>query len=157
MNRKISDQRKTAFYVGTGISLVGLLMFLSIFVTAAMSFGDFTNFDSQVSSFGFRAVGGMILMMVGQAIRAVGARGLAGSGMMLDPEQARDDLHPYTNMAGGMLRDTLDAADLGSDSRSETRSNESGGPVIMIRCRACRELNDEQHRFCSQCGASLQE
>jgi hypothetical protein len=137
--------------VGTGIAALGLLLFLSVFVTSALNFGNFSNFEAQGRSFALRAVMGMILMMAGQAIRAVGARGLSGSGVVLDPEQAREDLHPYTNAAGGMIRDALDGADLDLGQQQTTAS-----PAIMIRCGECRKLNEETDKFCSECGASMQ-
>ncbi|MGB7343827.1 MAG: zinc ribbon domain-containing protein [Pirellulaceae bacterium] len=154
MPTKISQERKTAYYLGTGMAGFGLLMFLSVFVTGALNFGNFDNFGGQVRSSMFRAIGGMMLIMVGQGIRAVGARGLSGSGVVLDPEQARDDLHPYTNAAGGMLRDVLDAVD--RDSEPQTRQADAPLQVIMIRCGSCRQLNEEDDKFCSNCGTSMQ-
>ena len=44
MTREISAERKTAYYVGTGIMVCGGLLFASTFVTFAMHFGDFTDF-----------------------------------------------------------------------------------------------------------------
>ena len=73
--------------------------------------------------------------------------------MILDPEQAREDLEPYSRMAGGMVRDVFEEADidLGRRDRSPPEDAES----IKVRCRKCRALNDEDARFCDQCGGPL--
>lgn len=145
---EISDGRKTAYYIGIAITIFGFLMFLSVFVTGALNFGNFDNFAGRARNSGLRAVGGMVLIIVGSIIRGIGARGLAGSGVVLDPHQARDDLHPYTNAAGGMVRDVLDGADIDLPNTEESQ-------VILIRCNDCRKLNEETDKFCSECGASL--
>ena len=105
MPRHISDERKTAYYIGMGLQVLGGLLFASTFVTFLMHFGDFTNFEGRAKSEGFRAFGGMALLIIGGIIRGIGAKGLAGSGVLLDPEKARDELEPYSRMAGGMVKD----------------------------------------------------
>ena len=155
MNRRISSERKTAFYIGTGISALGLLLFLSVFVTSALNFGNFDDFESRAGNSALRAVIGMVLMIAGQAIRAVGARGVAGSGLKLDPDQARDDVRPYTNAVGGMIRDALESAEQETDSERQEKTEPPPSQVILIRCDQCRKLNEETDKFCSECGASL--
>jgi hypothetical protein len=150
MAKQISSERKTAYYLGTVLMVIGGLLFFSVFVTAAMNFGDFSNFDVNAKSSMFRAIGGMALLFVGGIIRSVGAQGLAGSGVVLDPNQARDELEPYSRMAGGMVKDALDEADV-----------QLGGPteglekVVMIRCRECGKLNEEDSKFCQECGKKI--
>lgn len=147
MTKRISGERKTAYYVGMGLMIVGGLLFASTFLTFAMHFGDFTNFESNARSNIFRAFGGMALLIVGGVIRRIGARGLAGSGAVLDPEKAREELEPYTRMAGGMVKDALDEADLKLGGKPER--------VIMIKCPACGKLNEEDSRFCQHCGREI--
>ena len=147
MADKISGGRKTAYYLGGLISLIGLLVFISIFVSTALNFGNFDNFNSDASSFILRAVVGMAMIIAGSVIRGIGARGLAGSGVVLDPEQAREELKPYSRMAGGMVKDVLEEADI----------NLGGGggepqKVVVIKCRACGFLNEEDSKFCQECG-----
>lgn len=148
MARKISEERKVAYYIGGGLMVIGLLLFLSTFVTFIADIGDFDNFEGQMKSSAIRAFGGMGLLILGGIVRGIGARGLAGSGIILDPEQARDELEPYSRMAGGMAKDALDEAgiDLGAGSSQ---------PLIMIRCQACGKLNDEGSKFCQECGGKL--
>lgn len=150
MSPKISDHRKTAFYIGTGLQILGGLLFASTFVTAIWNFGDFTNFQADARSAMIRAFGGMALLIVGGVVRVVGARGMAGSGMVLDPEQARNDLEPYSRMGGGMLGDALDEAGI-----SWEQPKQQPEQVVMIRCRGCGELSNETANYCQACGQKL--
>lgn len=147
MTRQISEQRKTAYYLGMVLMVIGLLLFMSVFLTVAMSFGNFDNFESMARSFMFRAIGGMALLFIGGTIRGIGARGLAGSGVVLDPEKAREELEPYTRMAGGMVKDVLDEANVNLGGKPER--------VVMIKCPSCGKLNEEDSRFCQECGQKM--
>ncbi len=145
--KQISGPRKTAYYLGSALMLAGLVTFVSVFVTGAINFGDFSDFVAVARSSAVRGVTGMVLMIVGAAMRSVGARGLAGSGVLLDPAKAREDLQPHSHMAGGIVKDALDAADIDLGRR--------GGEKVMIRCQACRKLNEEDSKFCQECGKPL--
>ena len=112
MSKNISNERKALFYWGTGLMVLGALLFFSVFVTFALNFSDLSQMDEQMRSGALRAVGGMALLLVGAALRRVGARGMAGSGMVLDPKRAREDLEPYSRMAGGLVRDVLEEAEV---------------------------------------------
>ncbi|MEI7700724.1 MAG: hypothetical protein WCK86_13075 [Planctomycetia bacterium] len=147
MPGNISEERKMAYYVGMGLQILGGLLFASTFVTSLMHFGDFTDFESRAKSSGFPAFGGMALLIVGGIVRGIGARGLAGSGVILDPEKARDELEPFSRMAGGMVRDAIDEARIGLGGESSR--------VIMVRCRSCAGLNQESAKFCQECGQKL--
>jgi hypothetical protein len=121
--RQISEDRKTAYYVGLLLMTVGFLAFASIFVTSFLNFGNFSNFDANARSFGLRAFLGIGLMIVGRFLTRVGARGLAGSGIILDPEQAREDVEPWARMAGGVIKDAVDESGLNLN-RPKHRSEE---------------------------------
>ena len=144
MVKQISPERKTAYYVGMAIMVLGGLLFFSVFVTGALNFGDFSNFEADARSNMFRAIGGMALLFLGAVITSVGARGLAGSGVVLDPEKARDDLEPYSRMAGGMVKDVLEEAEINLRGKPEK--------VIMIKCPACGKLCEEDSHYCGECG-----
>lgn len=148
MPRHISDERKTAYYIGMGLMVLGGLLFASTFLGELMHFGDFNDFEARTRSMGFRAFGGMALMMIGMLVRGVAARGLAGSGVFLDPEQAREELEPYSRMTGGMVKDALDEADINLGGREPTQ-------VIKVKCRSCGGLNQETAKFCQECGTKL--
>lgn len=126
----------------------GLLVFVSGFFTFATGFGDFSRGASAGSSMMLRGLLGMAFLVVGGILRGIGARGLAGSGILLNPSEARRDLEPYSRMAGGMLRDALDETNL-------EPSADRAAPVVMLKCRACGKLNEEDSKFCQECGKPL--
>lgn len=147
---EIGDGRKLMYYGGMIASGIGLLLFLSVFLTFGQNLDPMQG-PSMMRSFATRAVGGMLLMIVGQAVQRMGARGLAGSGMILDPQQARKDVEPWTRMAGGMANDALSEVDLAK----HLSSGSAAEPAVKVRCPGCRALNDEAAKFCDQCGAAL--
>lgn len=122
-NRQISEGRQAAYYIGAVIMGIGILLFLSTFITAFSSMGDPVGAGEQMQSMGFRALGGIVLLAIGGAIRGIGAAGVAGSGVILDPEKAREDLEPWARMAGGMVKDAVDESgiDLGHGATRETQ------------------------------------
>jgi ribosomal protein L40E len=150
--RKIPPERQTLHYVGLTFSAIGLISFLSVFLTAAMNVGNFQNFQGQMSSAAFRGFGGMILMMIGTACSNIAAKGLAGSGIVLDPEQAREDVEPWSRMTGGVLQDALSEVDVVNKVVDQLQPAEL---QIKVRCLNCKALNDETAKFCNQCGESL--
>ena len=67
-----------------------------------------------------RAVGGIVLIILGTILRRIGVRGVAGSGVILDPEQARRDVEPWSRMTGGVVSDALDESGIELESRSSS-------------------------------------
>lgn len=159
-NRQITPERRALYYAGMGCTGLGMLLFFSVFVTGCMNFGNFDNFEGQARSSMARALGGMALMIAGGAMMQVGRSGLAGSGVVLDPQKARKDLEPWNRMAGGMADDALDEIDVVK--KLEKKLDEPAlppaavpEPVVKVRCRACGALNDEHAKFCNQCGGAV--
>ncbi|HOE65637.1 MAG TPA: zinc-ribbon domain-containing protein [Candidatus Hydrogenedentes bacterium] len=148
MNRQIPEGRKTLYYVGTALAAIGLLSFLSTFFTFALHFGDFRNFEAHARSDMLRAFGGMILMIIGLVVRGIGAAGLAGSGVVLDPQRAREDLEPYTRMAGGMVKDAMQEADIHVGASEPLQ-------IVVVKCPSCGKRNEEDAKFCQECGRQL--
>lgn len=153
---KISPERKAAYYIGMGVSGLGVLLFLSNFFVVANQASDPFGMMARNPMPGFvaRAIGGMILMVVGQVISRAGARGAAGSGLILDPEQAREDLKPWAQAAGGIVKDAL-----GEIKAPTAPAPAAPAPepevVVKVKCPDCHALNDEDARFCKQCGKTL--
>lgn len=147
MKQPISSGRKNAYYVGAVLMVIGGLVFVSVFITAALHFGDFSNFHSDTKSMMLRAILGMGLMVAGRIVRSIGAGGLAGSGVVLNPEKAREELEPFSRMAGGMVKDALDEAQINLGGSREK--------VVMVKCQACGKLNEEDSKFCQECGKKL--
>jgi hypothetical protein len=147
--RDVPPERKTLYYAGMGVGVAGLLLFASNFLVVASGFNDPFAMRDGMGGFMGRALGGMALIVAGGAMRNVAARGLAGSGLMLDPEQARRDLEPWSRMGGGMIGDALDEI-------PAPRSSDGGVvEVVRVRCPQCRALNDESDKFCGQCGGRI--
>jgi hypothetical protein len=109
---------KSAFYIGTAMQVVGGLSFFSVFVTGAMHFGHFDNFAADARSSMARAVIGMGLLITGGFVKNAGRFGLAGSGLKLDPEEARKEVEPWARMGGGMLKDALDEAGISTAAKT---------------------------------------
>lgn len=150
MARRLSYERKAAYYVGLTLIVLGLLVFLGNMLAM---FGGGPP-DPLAAEGGpprvlvprlAIAFLGMGLMVAGSIVRRIGARGLAGSGVLLDPERARQELEPYARMAGGLARDALDEAGLAPGTR----------PVVVLECPACRRRNEADARFCQGCGQAL--
>ncbi|MEN9360590.1 MAG: hypothetical protein RL095_2125 [Verrucomicrobiota bacterium] len=166
MSDEISPERKLAYYAGSGLQGLGLLLFLSVFVSFFSALSDFgpsshpvisssypgaiqqtEHFPSGMTSSFIRAPIGIVLMIFGGFIKNIGARGLAGSGIVLNPKQAREDLEPYSRQAGGMVKDALDEADIKLGTQTQQ--------VVLIRCRKCSTLNPEDAKFCKECGGQV--
>src|SRR5512146_3227098 len=103
--RQISPERKTIYYLGMGLLVLGFLSFGSTFVSAVANFGSFHNFESRTQSMMVRALLGVGLMVGGGFLMSVGRAGLAGSGIKLEPEEARKDVEPWARMTGGVVKD----------------------------------------------------
>lgn len=156
-NRNVSANRKEAFNLGTVLMGVGIVTILVCFI------GFATAGHNQVTTFGQGGsdpfawwIGffvGMVLVAVGRAMRGVAARGVAGSGLVLDPERARTDLEPWSRMGGGMLRDAIDES--GVQVGKPAPAAEPAAPAVKVRCPQCKALNDEHDKFCGQCAAPL--
>ena len=80
----------------------------------------------------------------------LGARGAAGSGILLDPDKAREDFKPYTEAAGGMINDVMENIDSIHHTEPSERKE-----VVRIRCLSCGTLNEEDAKFCKSCGKTI--
>lgn len=148
--KQISSQRKTLYYAGNAITIVGVLLFLSVFFSGFrfMSTEGMAVFGGP-PTFILRGIIGFILIIIGQVLANIGKKGLAGSGVLLDPEQAREDLNPYTHMAGGMVKDAVEGF------REAGGKSQDAAIQIKIRCRSCQTLNPEEATYCNHCGERL--
>ena len=163
MRTDISPERKASYYVGMALAVIGFLMFLAPFATmiggaqrtvAAITQPGGPNgmpdFGGVVASFGTGFVG-FLLVIVGNFLMVAGRAGLAGSGVILDPEGARQDLRPWNEASGRMINDAVSQIDM----VQQIAHDEAPETVVKIRCRQCQALNDESQAFCGHCGAKL--
>lgn len=110
--RDITPERKGTFYLGLLLCGIGFVLFLSTFASHISHFGDFTHFENRAKTGMQSAFAGVICIAIGKFLMSLGRSGLAGSGLKLDPQEAREDLEPWSRMAGGMIKDTLDEVDI---------------------------------------------
>ncbi len=161
-DRKIPEERTALYYLGNILIVVGFLLFVSVFIQIASLVSSGPSFPSVHSPFDpvtqpqrsnqpniMVALAGMGLVLAGGICRSIGVGGLTGSGILLDPERQREEMKPWSKMTGGMISDTLEEVDV-LKAPPATSSK-----VVMVRCRACRTLNDENAKFCDQCGEPL--
>ena len=138
---EISPLRKIMYYGGMILGVIGMILFFSTF----LAFFNMDPFASSLESVMIRPVIGIVLTIVGSLINQVGRAGFAGSGVVLNPTQARKDLEPYSRQFGGMISDGLE----------EINRTESTNETIKVRCKSCQALNDEKAKFCQECGQPL--
>lgn len=157
MSKQISKERKKLYNAGLVLMIVGVCLFVLPFLAIPLVmivglFGDISDGMPRavigVPIAFFFAFIGFGLIAAGGFMRSIAARGTAGSGLVLDPEKARQDLKPWTGMAGGMVKDVLEEADI-------SLSGHKPQQTVMIRCHECQKLNEEDSKFCQECGKPL--
>ncbi|HEX2946746.1 MAG TPA: zinc ribbon domain-containing protein [Clostridia bacterium] len=147
---KISKERKATYYIGLGMMIVGLILFFSVFVSVAFTLGNPSGFNIPPFQNG---IFGFILTAAGAVVMNIGAKGAAGSGLLLDPEKAREDLKPFNEAKGEMINDVISNIDVIEEIAKPHEHAEK--EVIKIKCRDCGTLNDEDAKFCKGCGGEL--
>ncbi|TQV74796.1 zinc ribbon domain-containing protein [Aliikangiella marina] len=147
MSRKLSQTRKITYYLGMLLMLIGIILFASVFVTIISAItGDPVVESDIASSFGW-SFAGFAILYIGSVVRSIGEKGLSGSGIILDPEKGREELEPFSRMKGGMLKDALEEAEIDLASNPKR--------VVMIKCTYCNKLNEEDSKFCQECGKAF--
>ncbi len=146
---KITKQRKATYYIGLGMTVLGFILFISVLFSAAMFMNN--PFGASREPSFMNSVLGMVLMIFGSFVSKIGAHGAAGSGILLDPEKAREDLKPFNEAKGGMINDVISNIDIADNFTKSSEEKE----VIKIRCRNCGSLNDEDAKFCKSCGKEI--
>lgn len=158
MAKQISEERKKLYNAGLVVMIVGGCLFALPFIvgpiviiTGILGVEGISDGPGKMVVLLPIAFGGAFLgfglIAAGGIMRSIAARGTAGSGLILDPEKAKDDLEPWARMGGGLVKDVLDEADV----------NLGGSPekVVMIKCRECGKLNEEDSKYCQECGKPL--
>jgi ribosomal protein L40E len=144
---KISKERKITYYIGNGMMVLGLILFISVF----FSFSSAMNKPFSGPPSFSNAIIGIVLIISGAIVSNIGAKGVAGSGLKLDPEEAREDLKPFNEAKGEMINDVISNI----DAVSHITKSQAPKEIIKVRCRNCNGLNDEDAKFCKSCGSSL--
>lgn len=165
MSAQISEERKNWYKIGLVMQIAGMCLFTLPFIAIigvmilSVLHGGFEPRGIVFVPIAF-GVGfiGFAMIAAGGVVRGVAAKGKAGSGLTLDPEQARKDLEPWSRMTGGVVKDALDEAgvDLGQASSQFMRGGTSEPQkVVMIKCTHCGKLNEDNSKFCQECGKAF--
>lgn len=160
MAEKISEERKRLYNAGLVMMIVGGCLFaLPFLAIPVVMIAGIAGFDgggppkivilAPIAFLG--AFIGFGLIVAGGIMRGIAARGKAGSGLVLDPEQARKDLEPWSRMAGGVVKDALDEADI----RPGETLQKGSEKVVLLKCAKCGKLNEEDSKFCQECGQPM--
>src|SRR5215469_12766856 len=120
--RQVPPERKMLYYVGMVVTALGFLTWIYVFISFASHFGDFSNFQERGRSMIARAMVGILLIVGGSLLRRIGSMGVAGSGIKLDPEEARRDVEPWARMTGGVVKDAMDEAGIKTGSQATGES-----------------------------------
>jgi hypothetical protein len=147
---KISKERKATYYIGLVMMVIGLILFFSVFVSVAVSMANPTSFSIPPFQNG---IFGFILTAAGGVVMSIGAKGAAGSGLLLDPEKAREDLKPFNEARGEMINDVI--SNIGVVEELVKPHEHEEKEIIKLKCRSCGTLNDEDAKFCKGCGGEL--
>lgn len=147
---KIPNERKATYYVGIGIMILGFILFISVFFSVASFMNNPYMGMSSGPSF-TPGILGFVLIIVGSAVMNLGAKGAAGSGLILDPDKAREDLKPFNEAKGEMINDVISNIDI-IDQIARPHEEKQ---VIKVRCQSCGSLNDEDAKFCKSCGKPI--
>lgn len=149
----IPADRQLLYYVGMALMGLGALLFFAGFLAGASMFGTMTIDLDAPRRMATLSTVAMLLLIAGGLLMRVGRYGAAGSGVILDPKEARRDLRPWSKMAGGVVEDALSEV----DTLQEVLSGKGEERVVVkVRCLSCGALNDEDARFCKGCGQPLQ-
>lgn len=168
MTKQISEERKSLYQAGLVMQIIGGCLFalpfitIPIFLIYAISRRDSMMVEPKgivilPIAFGLAFIG-FALIAVGGFMRTVAARGKAGSGLVLDPRQAREDVEPWSRMQGGVIKDTLDEAGIDLKQVGKNLMNTAASQpqkIVMIKCPNCSKLNEEDSKFCQECGKPL--
>jgi hypothetical protein len=163
MNQRDSKPplRTALSYVGTALLVVGGLLFLSTFWTAALNFGNFDNFEERGRSMATRAVGGMTLMIF-SAIISGAASGRRGRWSVGTPDGAKNATREIMAQIAEGLKEAPKARPVhcqycnSLNDPSNSKCVSCGAALAgEKRCAACGKQNNPDARFCNQCGKAL--
>jgi hypothetical protein len=155
---QISTERKVTYYIGICLIVVGIILFLSVFVFFFVdaNSGMGSNVISAPTEMSFPkyfilAFVGIVLTIVGSMLMNAGSKGLAGSGILLDPDKAVEDLKPFNEAKGKMINDAVENI----SALNKFKGTNSVKEVIKIKCKSCGTLNDEDAKYCKSCAKIL--
>ncbi len=164
MAQNISEDRKKLYNAGLVVMTLGGCLFALPFIAILLVIVQGSSgigVPSNIKMVPFAFIGafiGFVCIFAGGIMRTIAARGKAGSGLILDPEQARKDVEPWSRMQGGVMKDTLDEAGINLEQIGRHFSQDNASQpqqIVMIKCPNCKKLNEEDSKFCQECGRAI--
>lgn len=158
--------RRRLYLSGVATAAVGLFVLVTVLLSVARTFGDLSEFEGQAVSIATRALGGVVLVAAGFAVMTLTDNGLTNGFVEIDAlrddESSDDDAHNDQNARHEKRFDesSPDAANVVDASTHESGGSERNSLSAMMPpegfcCLACRAVNDQEARYCDQCGANL--
>ncbi|RRC95595.1 zinc ribbon domain-containing protein [Schaalia canis] len=155
----VQPWRKVVYYLGGAMVILGVVLFASVFFTFSTVFFRGPNLGAANDLLGGIGFGsfplsfaGIFLVGLGRILQSVGRQGLAGSGIILSPQQEVDDAEPWNRAEGAQKQDQLEETPLMRDALTRMGTSQE---IIKVRCRNCGELDSEDARYCSTCGQPM--
>jgi len=154
-NRKLPTSRKRLYYIGMALIILGIILYIVAAYRTHQSFSNSFNNPFPFIRSGRAKVHspilGAILGIIGAIMMIIGRRGLSGTGIILSPEGERKDMEPWNRSKGRQIQDMLEETKLDELIGSKVETQE----VIRLKCQTCEALNNEESKFCDQCGAEF--
>lgn len=91
----IPAERQLLYYIGMALMGLGALLFFAGFLAGASMFATMTIDLDAPRRMATLSTVAMLLLIAGGLLMRVGRYGAAGSGVILDPRKARQDLRPW--------------------------------------------------------------
>ena len=117
----VQPWRKVVYYLGGAMVILGVVLFASVFSLSAQSFSGahLGAANDLLGGIGFGSFplsfAGIFLVGLGRILQSVGRQGLAGSGIILSPQQEVDDAEPWNRAEGAQKQDRLEETPLMRD------------------------------------------
>ena len=146
---ELSRERKKKYKAGAVLIFLGGLLFLSYFLDIIffiLNVDDARSAFDETRNMWLRALLGMILMALGRMKQSRALTGLMKPNTNMDLEQYIEERKHLRKLKGKQLNDTLSEINL---------AKYLGTPVIKIKCQNCSHLNDEEDKFCGDCGQKI--
>lgn len=161
--RDVETWRKVAYYVGLALTAIGVVLFAVPFTTVFWPREQIFSMLANDGPFRPMAPGflGFGLILIGQLLRNLGRKGLAGSGLLLSPQGETRDNEPWDRSKGHRVANAVDEFQDNIGGQSAGVASFLGAAqaqpveVVKVRCRSCGYLDNESDRFCGKCGQPL--
>lgn len=141
--RRIAPPRRNLYFCGMALTAIGVVLFGLMLAVFIANFGSFDDLADRIQSQGLRALGGLVLFLVGSQLMRIGYMGGDRSDLLSAPQRFRELAQPSSRS----YHPVADADVLQVESAVAT--------LVKVRCTRCQTLNDEDAKTCVGCGAAV--